>query len=274
MVGRHGNSRGRRAAVDRKSLIGISLMTGVVLILGLGIYLFGQQKAAIAKLDPNSFCPNSGPIAVHSVLIDRTDPLNDLQREALRKDILHWADQVPKYAALRIYEVGVGGTLLRPVVDVCNPGDGSDASSLDSNPKFLKRRYREKFLDPLEAMLANMRADTEQDTSPIMQAVQAISVRDFGETGPTGENTLTIVSDLLQNGPGFSLYRGIPDATSFSQSSIGRSLHADLSGVAVSIYLINRPKDARYQTDALGTFWIQWLTSQGGDMAAFKQLPG
>lgn len=274
MVGRHTSGRGRSGGIKRDTLIGIGLIILVATIIVGGFVAMHQQRVAIAALDPQTYCPKKGPAAVHSVLIDRTDPLSDLQREALRKDILHWAEQVPKYAAFRIYEVGVGGALLNPIVDVCNPGDGSDASSLNSNPQFLKRRYREKFLRPVEAMFNNMKGDTEQKTSPIMQGVQAISIHDFGETGPRGDNVLIIVSDLLQNGPTFSLYKSVPDAPAFSQSGIGRTFHVDLSGVTVSIYLINRARDAKFQTDALGAFWIRWLTSQGAEVSAFKQLPG
>ena len=155
-----------------------------------------------------------------------------------------------------------------------NPGDGSDASQWDANPAFLRKRYQEKFLGPVTAMLAGMRGDAEQPNSPIMEAIQAIAVRDFGETGPSGDNALVVVSDLLEHTGHLDLYRGVPNAQVFAKSAEGRSLHADLNGVGVSVYLINRVKDAKFQTDALGTFWIQWLTQQGGDVGAFKQLPG
>jgi len=257
-----------------KTIAGIGMIAVVIAALIAIFVVVERGHEATALLDPTTYCPRSGPVAVHAVLIDRTDALSDIQLEALRKDLLHWALDVPKYGAFRVYEVGVGGSLLSPVVNVCNPGDGSDASSLNANPAFLKRRYREKFLAPLDAMIAGMRADEKQATSPIMEAVQAISVRDFGETGPQGDNGLIIVSDLLQHGPTVSLYRGVPKASDFVKSPAGRSLHADLSGVAVSIYLINRVKDAKYQTDALGAFWIQWLTAQGAEVGAFKQFPG
>lgn len=211
---------------------------------------------------------------MHSVLIDRTDRLSDLQLQALKQEVLHWAAQVPKHGAFRVYEVGVGGKLLTPVLDVCNPGDGRDASSLDANPGFLRKRYEQKFTAPINAMLVAMQADEEQATSPIMEAVQAISVHDFGDNSPPGENSLTIVSDLLQNGTGVSFYRNVPDAPSFEKSPTGKTLHADLGHVEIAVYLITRLKDAKYQTDALGAFWIHWLTDQGGDVGTFKHLPG
>lgn len=273
MVGRHTQKSGG-LQIDGKTVGGIVLIVAVLAAVVAGFAFLQSKRAQTADLDPKTFCPRSGPVAVHAVLIDRTDPLSDLQIEALQQDVRLWAKDVPKHGAFRIYEVGVGGTLLRPVVDVCNPGDGSDASQWDANPAFLRKRYQEKFLGPVTAMLAGMRGDAEQPNSPIMEAIQAIAVRDFGETGPSGDNALVVVSDLLEHTGHLDLYRGVPNAQVFAKSAEGRSLHADLNGVGVSVYLINRVKDAKFQTDALGTFWIQWLTQQGGDVGAFKQLPG
>jgi hypothetical protein len=138
----------------------------------------------------------------------------------------------------------------------------------------LKKRYEEKFSSPINAMLAAMQTDEEQATSPIMEAVQAISIHDFGDNSPAGQNSLTIVSDLIQNGGGLSFYHGIPDISGFTKSPIGKTLHADLSRVAISIYLITRLKDAKYQTDALGSFWIHWLTDEGAEVGNFRHLSG
>jgi hypothetical protein len=274
MVGRHNRARRQGSTFDRATLLGVALTLLVaVIFVVLGVFVRHRQ-AEVATLNPSTFCPNSGPIAVHAILIDRTDPLTDLQLDALQQHILQWAEQVPQYAALRIYEVGVGGALLHPVVDVCNPGDGSGASNFTSNPAFLKRRYHALFLQPVQSVLASMRADKEQAKSPILEAVQAISVRDFGDTGAKGDNALIIVSDLLEYDGELNFYRTVPSADSFAKSPAGRSLHADFSNVTATIFLLNRQKDAKFQTDALGEFWMQWLTLQGADVDGFKQFPG
>lgn len=276
MVGRHSGVRQSRASVEssRRKVVCIAILA--LLVCGLvAIGLFSaQRRGAVAALDLNSFCPRNGPTSIHSVLVDRTDPLTPLQKEALRRDILRWAEAVPKHGAFRVYEVGVGGSLLSPVVAVCNPGDGTDVSNITANPKLLRKRYEQKFLAPVERMLTGMDADQHQRTSPILEAVQAISVRDFGEGAPDGPNTLTVVSDLLEHQPNFSLYRIVPDAGVFVRSPIGKSLHSELRNVEVTIYLVARRDVANRQTDALGKFWIDWITLQGGNLAAFKHLPG
>lgn len=273
MVGRHGKGRSD-GGLNLKTAGGWLLVATVAAVLVAGFVYLTERRAETAQLDPNTFCPRSGPTSVQAVLIDRSDPLTELQLEALRRHVMYWAEQVPKYGALRIYEVGVGGALLRPTVDICNPGDGSDASTINSNPTLLRKRYRDKFLGPLELMLSAMRTDREQATSPILEAIQAISIRDFGVSGPAGDKGLIIVSDLLEHGPNVSFYKEIPDAERFARSPIGRSLHADLAGVNASIFLMTRVKDASHQTDALGSFWIHWLELEGAAVTHFKPMPG
>ena len=83
-----------------------------------------------------------------------------------------------------------------------------------------------------------------------------------------------VVSDLLQNESGFSLYKAVP---------ADRRLLAD----ALCIFAARQPhrhpcqrlhaapaKAAAKQTDALGKFWIDWLERQGAQVDAFKSVPG
>lgn len=249
----------------------------VIVLAGLGaIFLFVNQRAtALAALDPDSLCPKTGPASQFDVLIDRTDALTEIQGEALRRQIMAWADAVPKHGAFTVYEVGHGdGPLLQPVVAVCNPGDGSDQSAIDSNPEMWRRRYQEKFTAPVESMLQRMRLDEEQKTSPIMEGVQAIAVKDFGPDAPQGPKTLMVVSDLLQNQSGFSLYKTVPEIDTFWPTPYAASLRVNLNGVQVGIYLLHRMKAAARQTDALGKFWIDWLERQGAQVDTFKSVPG
>jgi hypothetical protein len=240
-----------------------------------GLFLFvNQRAAALASLDAETLCPKAGPVSQFDVLIDRTDPLTEIQGEALKRQILAWADAVPKHGAFRVYEVGYGGALLQPVVSVCNPGDGSDQSSLDSNPAMWRQRYEEKFTAPIQDMLDRMRLDEEQNKSPIMEGVQAIAVKDFGPDAPKGPKSLMVVSDLLQNQSGFSLYKDVPRIDAFWPTPYAASLRVNLTGIHVEVYMLHRLKAAAKQTDALGKFWIDWLERQGAQVDAFKSVPG
>ena len=274
---RFSRRRGRPETLVLK-LIAIAIVVIVLAGLG-GVFWFVQGRAAqLAALDPETLCPKSGPTSQFAVLIDRTDALTEIQGEALRRQITAWAAAIPKHGSFKVYEVGhagtEGGALLQPVVAVCNPGDGSDQSAIDSNPKMWRARYEEKFQTPISAMLERMRLDAEAKTSPILEGVQAIAVKDFGPDAPQGPKTLMIVSDLLQNQAGFSLYQGVPQLDAFWATAYASSVRSNLTGIHTEIYLLHRMKVAAKQTDALGKFWIDWLERQGAQVDAFKGVPG
>lgn len=274
---RFSRRRGRQETLVLKL---VAIVIVVIVLAGLGgVFWFVQGRAAqLAALDPETLCPKSGPTSQFAVLIDRTDALTEIQGEALRRQITAWAAAIPKHGSFKVYEVGhsgtEGGALLQPVVAVCNPGDGSDQSSIDSNPKMWRARYEEKFQAPISTMLERMRLDAEAKTSPILEGVQAIAVKDFGPDAPQGPKTLMIVSDLLQNRSGFSLYQGVPQLDAFWVTAYASSVRSNLTGIHTEIYLLHRLKAAAKQTDALGKFWIDWLERQGAQVDAFKGVPG
>ncbi len=273
------NRRGGGQETLTLKLIAIAIVIVVLAGLG-GVFWFVQGRAAqLATLDPETLCPKTGPTSQFAVLIDRTDALTEIQGEALRRQITAWAAAIPKHGSFKVYEVGHSGTsgsgaLLQPVVAVCNPGDGSDQSAIDSNPKMWRARYEEKFQTPISAMLERMRLDEEAKTSPILEGVQAIAVKDFGPDAPQGPKTLVVVSDLLQNQQGFSLYQAVPALDAFWATPYGASLRSNLNGIHAEIYLLRRMKVAAKQTDALGKFWIDWLERQGAQVDAFRSVPG
>jgi hypothetical protein len=274
-VARRRFSRRRRGS-ETLALKAAAIAIVVVVLVGLGgVFWFVQGRAAqFASLDPDTLCPKSGPTSQFAVLIDRTDALTEIQGEALRRQITAWAAAIPKHGSFKVYEVGYGGALLQPVVSVCNPGDGSDQSAIDSNPKMWRARYEEKFQAPVAAMLERMRLDEEAKASPIFEGVQAIAVKDFGPDAPQGPKTLIIVSDLLQNQQGFSLYQGVPAADAFWATPYAASVRSNLTGIHTEIHLLHRLKAAAKQTDTLGKFWIDWLERQGAQVDAFRSVPG
>ncbi|GAB2176260.1 hypothetical protein [Dongia sp. agr-C8] len=266
----------RRGGSETLALKAIAIAIVVAVLLGLGgVFWYVQGRAAqLAALDPETLCPKSGPTSQFAVLVDRTDALTEIQGEALRRQITAWAAAIPKHGSFKVYEVGYGGALLQPVVAVCNPGDGSDQSAIDSNPKMWRARYEEKFQAPIAAMLERMRLDEEAKASPILEGVQAIAVKDFGPDAPQGPKTLIIVSDLLQNQPGFSLYQSVPPLDAFWATPYAASVRSNLTGIHTEIHLLHRLKAAAKQTDALGKFWIDWLQRQGAEVDAFRSVPG
>jgi hypothetical protein len=257
--------------VKKPAVIGVAVLA--VIALGGALLLAHTKEEELAKLDPNTYCPKAGPTSEIAVLIDRTDGLTEMQAIDLEKRIFAWASEVPTHGTFNVYEVGKDGHSFDAFPPVCNPGDGSDQSIWDSNPKMWRERYEQKFVGPVRDMLKDMRLDTEAARSPIMEGVQKIAVKDFGPGGPTGSKRLILVTDLLQYTDGLNLYKGAPPFESFWRSGYAASLRAELHGVHVTIFLLNREKATSKQNDALGSFWIRWLQEQGADVD-FSHISG
>lgn len=255
------------------TLLSALLIAAVVTTIALIAYFNWSGKVARAALDPNTLCPKE-PVAIYAVLVDRTDPLSEIQAEGLRRRLEMWSNEVPKHGYFKVYEVGTSAGLLRPVVSVCNPGDGSDVSELTSNRKMWQRRYASKFSAPIGEMINGMRTDATATASPIFEAIQAIAVENFGPDSKALDRKLIVVTDLLQYTPDFNLYKNAPDVDAFRKSPYGKSISSDLSAVGVEIDLLNRKHDAQKQNDSLINFWVQWFHSQGATVEKFTHIPG
>lgn len=253
-----------------KVIVGLGFLV-LLAVVGVVVAIYVSKVNEIAELDPVTFCPKSGATAVTSVLVDRTDGINDVQAEALEALFMTWIQKVPEHGAFRIYEVS-GDGMRDPVVDVCNPGDVENVSALTGNKRLTRERYEEKFKGPIEAMIAGMRSDAEAQSSPIMESVQAIAVRDFSAGRAKEERRLIIVSDLMQHTDGLSLYKAPPDIQDFRKSIEGQKIESDLAGIETTIYLLH--SSSAKQTGNVVQFWLDWLMFQRADLQGQFKVPG
>lgn len=243
----------------------------LLVIAGLVVWLYVSKVREADELNPVTFCPKDGATSVTSVLVDRTDGINEIQAEALEALFMTWIEKVPEHGAFRVYEVSSGG-LQKPIVDVCNPGDVENVNVFTGNERLTRKRYEEKFRGPIQLMLDNMRSDEEAKSSPIMEGVQSIAVQDFGAGRAKDERTLIIVSDLMQHTPEFSLYKAPPDIQQFRKSVQGQKIESDLSGVRTTVYLLH--SSSAKQTGQVVQFWLDWLMFQRADLQGQLKVPG
>src|SRR6266436_5141589 len=125
-----------------------------VLVVAIGLaWIYFTEKQAIASVDPQTFCPKEGPRSVTSVLIDRTDGINQVQAQALKNFIVTWVHEVPEHGAFRVYEVAGGSRLPAPILSVCNPGDVENVNVFTGNKRLTKQRYEQKFMEPVEKLI-------------------------------------------------------------------------------------------------------------------------
>jgi len=254
-------------------------IVGTVLLIALALSVLGGiawfQWSRPPAPDAATMCPATGPTSHFVLLVDTTDPLTFTQRQAwdvLLRDLV--SRRVPRDALLSVYELGADFHAdAKPLVELCNPGDGSDRSELTANVQRLRRQYEDRFLKPLLAQSDRLVATKPADTSPILETIQLVGINAFRAHAEVhGPRRLVILSDLLHNTPRFSMYREQPDFAAFAATDYGRRVQADLPGVEVELHvLLDTP---RLQTRRQLKFWEDYFDKAGARIVEVRPLEG
>jgi hypothetical protein len=246
------------------------IVIAVVLLAGLGgtyAYLVRNQ----VRLDAGTGCPERGPSAITAILFDRTDPINAKQKVYLENKFDEFRERTQKFEEVDTYSLeDQGDNVVRPLLRVCDPGRGTDVSSLTGNPKLMKERWEKQFDTPLRAMMEAMQEGGGAKTSAIFEAIQSISLQSFQKSKLPADapRRLIIISDLIQFTKTLDFYRADLNYQSFQPTTEARRLHTNLSGVSVEVLFIPRARPDRISR--LVSFWTNWFVDQGARKDSFK----
>jgi hypothetical protein len=212
------------------------------------------------------------------LLVDTTDPFGFTQSQAvlatLRQRVL---ERVPEGALLSVFVLGEDVQAdARPILELCNPGSGRGRSELTANPERLQARYESRFMAPVTQLVQKL-SDPHRPParwSPIFEMLQLVAINGFRRSDVHGERRLVVVSDMLHNTPGFSMYKGAAtqDFHAFADTDYARRSMADLQGVQVELLvLLNTPA---LQTRRQATFWEDWFERAGARLVDVRPLEG
>jgi hypothetical protein len=248
------------------------LAAGIVLFVGWETYV--QLSGRRALLD--DLCPAQGEDSLTVVLVDLTDPLSVAQKQDLTNQLERIRNGVPKYGRITLYKVAATDKdLLRPVLDLCNPGDGSDVSEGTGNPKAVHERWEKKFSAPLDRAFEQLTHESGADRSPIFQSVQSVALTKLQRPEAAGKpKKLVLVSDLLQNAGGLDFYRHIPTWDELQRDDDYQRSKADLHGVDMELWMLSRPGLARLQNTSLAQLWAQAFNDQGARVTYAYNING
>jgi hypothetical protein len=242
-------------------------------ILGMYFY-FSWQQVILAK---ETLCPVDGARSLTAILVDRTDPLTPVQREALRKRLDSIKNEMGRHEGVVVYSVGpIGDNLLRPEAPLlCNPGHGTDILPAVGNPRLVERKWREQFSAPLDRLFNELTEPHESPTSPIMESVQSVAITALrGQQIDKIPRRLVIVSDMLHHTSEYSQYTTITSFQAFRQSPYYRRVRADLRGIAVELIYVRRETKRSVQGQKHIEFWQQYITDMGGILTHVISLEG
>lgn len=265
-------ARRRTKSNLKQNIIAIFIISVVVGLFGLGGFVLFQKKSEFSQLDPDTLCPKS-TISEIVVLIDTSDALNKIQRESIKNKITKLVKSIPKHGGLKIYQIDGNGEMHEPIATLCNPGDGTGESKLYSNPEYFKNA-QEKVYKTIKESLNEIDKSKTLNSSPIMENIQAIAVKDFDSRSDIPKR-IVIISDFIQHGPEFSMYSKIPVISDFTATAYAKSLESDFHGVEVSLYVLNsKSKNYVINQNKLLKFWNEWFEYQGADEISIERISG
>lgn len=264
----------RRSRTNVSQNIYAAFIILVVLgVFGTGGFVLYNKKNEFNQLDPVTLCPKTGTISELVVLIDNSDSLNKIQHESIKNKITKIVKSLPKHGGVKIYQIDAIGELHEPIAKLCNPGDGEGESKIYSNPTYFKNA-QEKVFREVEKSLQEVGKDTTLNSSPIMENIQAICIKDF-DSRIEGKKKIIIISDFMQNVPGFSLYAQEPSMHEFRRSIYGKSVESDFHDVEVKLYVLNlKSEKNNVDQDKVMLFWKRWFEGQGAEDISIDRISG
>jgi len=264
--------RGRAAARRDQGNKILAYLIGIITLLIISIvgYLLYKQEKPINE---SNMCPASGPLGQYVLLIDTTDPFSFIQKQAYKTYASNLLKrEVPPGYLLSVFTLGERfEESAKPIIEICNPGDGSDKSELTTTISKLQKRYKDRYSEPILQIIESINTDQPASQSPIFEMIQLVSINGFKKNSVAGDKHLIIISDMLHNTSGFSMYsKGQYTLDSLMNSNYGKKLTTDLQGVEVELlFLVNTPQ---FQSRQQQYFWEQYFDLFGGHVEKSRPL--
>lgn len=256
---------------SKKRILGISMIAAVAIF----VIAFACGKPEAIERDPQTFCRSDGPWATTAILIDHTDSLSFTTKADIEGRIKNLLNEIEENHEISLLEVDpMHNVSPSPIVQVCHPGDPDEADPLMQSEAILRRRWQQRFLDPLAEGLRKTLTYKEAGLSPIMEAMQVVSIQHLQAKRRNIPRRLVVISDFLQNSDATSFYKNRPDFDCFRDTPQARGLNVDMQGVAVELWLIQRNQEAQGDGEAVLRFFSSWVEENGGRTTKSIMLSG
>ena len=265
-------SSSRAKARERKNLLYIIFgVAFIVVLVGAGAY---AKLTEANPINGQTLCPAEGPLGHIVLLVDKSDPMTFTQRKDF--DVIYEElvkKRVPKGHLLSVYALSEDfKNTADPLIELCNPGDGSDIDIKTGNPDKVAKAFREKYLQPMLDRSVDLVTDKPGKASPLFEMLQLVSITGFRKHDVKGERRLIVVSDMLHNTPQYTMYKAAPKFQDFAATPYAAKAMTDMPGVKVELQiLMNTPQ---LQKPELVHFWEEYVLQAKGKVVAVNPIKG
>jgi hypothetical protein len=252
--------------------LGTVLFALVSLALVASLVVQAKLRERYQRIDREDRDPSLTNTCSTLVLLDVTDSLGDAQAEAVRV----------RLGELEEFELQFG-----EFVGLCSIGQypdgdvrswflrrfpGRELNPLIETPSRRNAQVDSIFTRPFRAALEQALRPSTAELTGLAAAIQeAAELEGFGPEVP--RRRFLLISDLLENEAGFSMYRVPLDSTLRMRPLWFHAHQADLRGAEIEVLEIPRPGLSASERSALRSFWTTYFDSCGAASVRFRRLP-
>lgn len=265
-------SRHRRSERNMK-LLGAACIAVVIAAVAAAFLFMPKHR----ELDPQTWCPTSGPTSITAVLLDQTDSISDVTAQDIARRLTDYLGDIPTGGLVEFFGVSQNpSAAATALIELCNPGSPDEVSELTGNKQLSRLRFQERFLMPVQERLHDLLHAAPAASSPLMESVQALAVAAFPVSSDSQDipRRLIIVSDLMQHSPALSLYRSVGAYSDMQKNPAAAGIMPSLYDVDIKLLVVQRLVHGRLNGDDVINFWRQWLDGHGGRTTGIIRLAG
>ena len=218
------------------------------------------------------------------LLLDTSDPLSPKHAEELKRLVREFKTdgESPEFHVapgekILVYRLQADLAMLEPVLELCNPGDRPGDWTWDQHLTQgiqIKIQQWRQFDKALERFFTEISSGSSLDHSPILETLGVLAVRHAPSSRQTqsAKTHLVVFSDLLQHSSALSHYGTYPDAEQVRSTPGMRQLHVDLANHHLSLFRLERPRDARFQSVGHYYWWTKLVQAFGGQIVRQESI--
>ena len=252
------------------TLLGVVFILALAAVVGVVIWWQGLWPK---PLNAVTLCPAEGPLGHQVLLVDRTDAFNLAQKAAFDNLVKELVEKLPVGYLFSVFVLGSDfKSETKPLIELCNPGDGSDKSELTQNIKIIKNRYTNGFIQPLQKVTTDLLNADAAKESPILEMIQLVYLNSIQAHKTDGPVTFFILSDLMQFSPALDMYKSTPNFQQYETTYASKKLWVELEGVNVNVILLNN--NIKNQNPAFLNFWNDYFKRAHVKSLNVMSLPG
>ena len=277
MSGVHNNrkkSETKRGKKDTGNLAGILIISVVaVLIIGI-IYAFVSVSSEQIERNKENLCRVDGNYNKHIIVLDITGKYSLIQHKTIRQAIENKVKDLALDEQLQLYYITDNAvTGVKPLIEVCNPGQGENVDGLTGNKKLVKKKWEDKLYKPLNKILSDFDANpTVASKSPILETIQMINNLSIKKSKEGTKTRFTIMSDFIQHSDDYSFFRN--KVENFWKSNYRQKIYTKFDNVDVNLMFIRRNGREEYLGDRYLNFWKKVFTESGSTKVTIERIEG